>query len=118
MHLHFNNAEMRVLTYRKVFVGCFSRGSEEELGLRIFSFLNNVSVSNDEEVEADWKPRITLSSVQSLATTTRLTNAAFLASKISLRCRTFSLYAGPSSKRIHSVRMSFVSSTLLVWFKD
>lgn len=98
-------------------MGCFNRGSEEELGLEIFSFLNNASVSDDKEVEADWKPRMTLSSVQNLAATTRLTNAAFLASKISLRCRTFSLYAGPSPKPGHSVRMPFVSSMPLVWFK-
>lgn len=84
-------------------MGCFHRGDEQELGLKLFSFLNDNSLLNDEWVEAAWKPRLTLSSVQSLVSTAQLNTAEFLASKISLRCRIFSLYAGCSRRAIHPV---------------
>lgn len=106
MQLAFKGAQCddgQVLTRHKVFVGCFHRGGEQELGLKLFSFLNDNSLSNDDRDEAAWKPRITLSSVQSLVSTAQLNTAEFLASKISLRCRIFSLYAGYSQRRIHPV---------------
>lgn len=48
----------------------------------------------------------------------RLTNEEFLASKISLRSRIFSLYAGASPGRIHSVIKPSVLFMRLVWVND
>ncbi|KAG8160970.1 hypothetical protein KVR01_009234 [Diaporthe batatas] len=84
-----------------IFTGCFNRGGERDLGLKILTFLNDAILPEDGRSEAVWKSCITLSSVQNLVSTIRHTNEAFLASKISSRCTTFSLYAGTSSKRIH-----------------
>ncbi|CAD6446955.1 bde39f04-722c-45b5-8d82-8ecb0977f8e4 [Sclerotinia trifoliorum] len=86
----YEYAEIFTSIARIVLVGCFQRGDEHQLGMIHLSFLN------DTGKDAEWRTLITLVSVQTLVSATRLANTAFLDSKISLRSRIFSLYAGAS----------------------
>lgn len=68
--------------------------------MKIFSFLNEFK---DDTI---WSQFLNLTAAQNLVVATAKGNTLFLQSKITFRCRLFSLYAGKSSKRINSVRFS------------
>jgi hypothetical protein len=74
--------------------------------------MKHLSFLNDTGKDSEWRTLITLASVQTLVSATSLANTAFLDSKISLRSRIFSLYAGASGGRIHLVSWHLFFRTL------
>lgn len=71
------------------------------MATRIFRFLDGL------ENDAAWSQHLSLMAAQNLALATTNGNALFLESKITFRCRLFSLYAGTPGKRINHVSGRF-----------
>ncbi|OAG40479.1 hypothetical protein AYO21_05379 [Fonsecaea monophora] len=92
-------------TARFVFSGCFQRSEEvQALKLKLFKFLR------DRKDDA-WAHLLTPTSIESLATATRITTELFVASRISMRTRIFSLYANETGRgTIHSVFEYFTAT--------